>query len=269
MNDSELDRLLRRARATAPPSGSKARLRSRILSVAAVGGTLGEVARASAASKGSTVALAGKSGGGLLLGVLKWVAGGSALGLALASLASAVSESARSVSVAPHMVATAPPQAMPMAPVTTLQPTRAPEAAAPPPRSAVSRARVSAEAETGLPSIERETQLLSQVQRALGRGDARAALAVLDRYAAEFPHGALAEEAGAARAVAACSLGRGEQARSALDAFRRSYPRSPLLRRVSTACSDVEGHRDFETESANPTTQPNRLPPIGGSGSQQ
>src|SRR5205085_10643674 len=38
-----------------------------------------------------------------------------------------------------------------------------------------------------LPSIDRETALLGEAQRALRRGDARAALGWLDRYDQEFP----------------------------------------------------------------------------------
>lgn len=270
MNDSELDQLLGMARGTKPLPGAKARLRSRILAGAAVGGALGgATVRAAATGKGSAVSLAGKSAGGLALAVFKWVGGGVALGVALASLASAVGQRPREPAAVPRVAeSTAPHAPGSVAVAAPFASTPAPQAASAELRPEAPRARApTAEVEPSLPSIERETQLLSQAQRALGRGDAQAALGVLARYDAEFPRGALSEEAAAARAVAACSLGRKEQARAALAAFRSSYPRSPLLRRVTTACSDLEGHGDFETESPNPTTQPSKLPTIGGSGS--
>jgi hypothetical protein len=106
-----------------------------------------------------------------------------------------------------------------------------------------------------VPSIERETQLIADVQRALQRGDASAALGVLARYDAEFPRGALAEEAAAARAVSWCKLSTKAPARQALNAFRSNFSSSPLAARVSAACRSLDGHVDFELEPEGGATQ--------------
>ncbi len=113
----------------------------------------------------------------------------------------------------------------------------------------------SSSAETAVRSIERETVLLAEAQRALGRNDATAALGVLDVYAREFPGGALSEEASAAGTVSWCSLGRQVEGLRALGNFRTSYPGSPLQARVMAACSNLSSHDDFELESARPSTQ--------------
>ena len=97
--------------------------------------------------------------------------------------------------------------------------------------------------------------LIADVQRALQRGDATAALGVLARYDAEFPRGALAEEASAARAVSWCKLGTKAPARQALNAFRSNFSSSPLAARVSAACRSLDGHVDFELEPEGSATQ--------------
>jgi hypothetical protein len=90
-----------------------------------------------------------------------------------------------------------------------------------------------------LPSIERETELLTEAQRALQRGDTSSALTWLDRHDTEFPRGGLAEEALAARAVATCTLGQVELSQRIVAHFRRRYASSPLLPRVSSACGKL------------------------------
>ena len=112
-----------------------------------------------------------------------------------------------------------------------------------------------AASDAAVPSIERETQLIAEVQRALQRGDAEAALGGLARYDAEFPRGALAEEASAARAVSWCKLGTKAPAWQALTAFRSNFSSSPLAARVSAACRSLDGHVDFELELEGSATQ--------------
>jgi hypothetical protein len=85
-------------------------------------------------------------------------------------------------------------------------------------------------------SIARETELLAQVQRALQQGQAASALTLLKRYAAEFPHGMLEEEAIASRVVALCQFGRMDDAAHWRAEFFRRYPNSPLGGRVRNAC---------------------------------
>jgi hypothetical protein len=270
MNDSELDQLLQRARGTAPLPGRKAELRSRTLAAAAAGSALTLAASEAAAAGKIGVALAGsKASGGLLFGVLSWLAGGAALGLVVAAVSIGISERVREPAASSGAAAnsarfTTRPSAGAAAKLAIPRRAREIENAAPGPEAP--RARPVA-ADSGLPSIERETELLTEAQSALRRGDAPSALAALERYDAEFPRGALSEEAGAARAVTFCSLGRTALARRALDAFRRNYPNSPLLERVTSSCRDVEGRGDFETESGSVPTQPGKPSTVDGSGS--
>jgi hypothetical protein len=245
MNDLELEVLLRNARRVAPRSGLKERLRASVLSAAAVGGALAtgtaHAAGAAAASSGVTI-IAAKTP--LLWSALYALAAGAAVGgLVSAPFAMrapiAVSSSPSSRHAEPlrrlpparyeaasHTFGTDAPA---VAPLSSLSDPRQPSS---PPRAAPSNRFV--------PSIERETLLLTEAQSALQRGNARAALNWLDRYGAEFPRGALAEEALAARGVAWCSLGRKDLGEQTLRTFERTYPSSPLLPRLRAACRNLE-----------------------------
>lgn len=260
MNDPDLDQLLHRARGTAPRVGSKNRLRARILASAAAASVATVAAQATGASKtGALVVAAGKGSGGLLLSVLACVGGGVAIGLVVIGPALSSHGPAPALQTPPITAATEPSASAP-APAATLPPDWAtqPAGSASPTASSSSRALPSASAEARLPSIDRETSLLAEAQRALGRNDATTALRFLDVYDREFPGGALSEEASAARTVSWCSLGRKNEGLRALGRFRATYPGSPLLARVTAACSNLGGHDDFELESASPSTQSNR-----------
>jgi hypothetical protein len=88
----------------------------------------------------------------------------------------------------------------------------------------------------GAPSLSRETAMLASAQKALGRGQAQAALDLLEKYRATFPGGALREEAAGARILALCALGRRSEGERERQAFLIAYPTSPLSARVSAAC---------------------------------
>jgi hypothetical protein len=72
--------------------------------------------------------------------------------------------------------------------------------------------------------------------RAQLKGDPEKALNTLDRHAQLHPHGTLAEEQLAARALALCSLGRTAEARAVMAKLERVAPRSPHLLRVKSSC---------------------------------
>ena len=252
MNDPEVEELLQLARATAPCAGAKARLRAQVLAAGATGVAISAVTRQAAGK--SALGAASKAGGGLLVSVLACLAGGAVGGyLVLAAVT--------------PLLSPAPPKAAPVV-VRSPAPSAAPadvSVAQSPPVAASARASVSfsvaipvappAASDAAVPSIERETQLIADAQRALQRGDAGAALGVLARYDAEFPRGALAEEASAARAVSWCKLGTKAPARQALNAFRSNFSSSPLAARVSAACRSLDGHVDFELEPEGSATQ--------------
>lgn len=251
MNDPEVEKLLQLARATAPRVGAKARLRAQILAVGATGVAIGTVTGSAAGA--SALGAASKAGAGLIVSVLAWVAGGAVGGyLVMAAVTPLLSPVPKAV---PVVVRSPAPSAAPAdVPVTPSAPV-APPAREPVSISVVTPAAAPAASDAAVPSIQRETQLIADVQRALQRGDAQAALGVLARYDAEFPRGALAEEASAARAVSWCKLGTKEPARRALNAFRSNFSSSPLSARVSAACRSLDGHVDFELEPEGSATQ--------------
>ena len=80
-----------------------------------------------------------------------------------------------------------------------------------------------------------ETRHLREAHGALQSGDPKKALALLD----EPQGGQLGQERAAARVLALCQLGRGEEAESARAAFLREHPRSPLADRVRNGCSNA------------------------------
>jgi RNA polymerase sigma-70 factor (ECF subfamily) len=79
--------------------------------------------------------------------------------------------------------------------------------------------------------------LLESARAALGRGDAPAALALLERHELEFPTGTLVEERLAAKVLALCSLGRRDEAARAASRLLRMSPNSPLRARILDSCA--------------------------------
>jgi len=71
---------------------------------------------------------------------------------------------------------------------------------------------------------------------AIRQGDARAAIAALDREFPEGQAGALAPEAALVRVVAYCRLGQVQAARHAVDRFSLQFPDSPLIARMRNSC---------------------------------
>jgi hypothetical protein len=250
MNDPEVEELLQLARATAPRAGAKARLRAQVLAAGATGVAIGTATGQAAGALGA----AGKAGGGLLVSVLACLAGGAVGGYlvlaAVTPLLSAVPPKAEPAVVQSPAPSVAPAEVSVAQSAPVAASAREPVAF----REAVPVASPAA-SDAAVPSIERETQLIADVGRAQQRGDAEAALGGLARYDAEFPRGALAEEASAARAISWCKLDTKGPARQALNAFRSNFSSSPLAARVSAACRRLDGHVDFELELEGSATQ--------------
>ncbi len=80
-----------------------------------------------------------------------------------------------------------------------------------------------------LDGLREEQAPLDEARRDLDRGDALAALNATRSHAARFPQGALAEARDALRIRALVRLGRTDDARRELTAFRARYPHSLLL----------------------------------------
>jgi len=140
--------------------------------------------------------------------------------------------------VEPAPAPPAPPQQTtppaPMAPSNAPEsaPSDAPESApADAPESAPSNAPESAD------TLLAETRRLRAAHGALQGGDPARALALLSEPSASTEGQSLQEERAAARVLALCELGRGEEARAEAARFLAQNPGSPLADRVRNACS--------------------------------
>jgi hypothetical protein len=89
-------------------------------------------------------------------------------------------------------------------------------------------------------TVNAEVAALSAAQHALRSGDATGALARLDAYAAEFPHGTLRQEHSATRVLVLCALGRRDEARSEAQSFLQDAAQSPLAARIRASCAGGE-----------------------------
>jgi hypothetical protein len=107
----------------------------------------------------------------------------------------------------------------------------APEERPPEPRAASPGAARTADDTRSL-SVKQyatELRLLEPARSSLSRGDYAAALAALGQHRREFPDGQLSQEREALRVRALWGLGQKPAAMAAASAFRKRYPRSPLL----------------------------------------
>jgi hypothetical protein len=86
--------------------------------------------------------------------------------------------------------------------------------------------------------IAAEAKLVRDAHAALGAGDPRHALELLDHAeSASAREGPLRQERTAARIVALCALGRLEEARGLTRSFVNDWPQSPLVARLRAACA--------------------------------
>jgi ATP-dependent helicase YprA (DUF1998 family) len=85
-------------------------------------------------------------------------------------------------------------------------------------------------------TLAAEQALLDEAQRALA-GDAPAAIAILERHAARFPRGLLAEEREAMTVRALVATGRRDEARRRAAAFVATWPSSLFRGSVEAALS--------------------------------
>ncbi|AKV04287.1 hypothetical protein AKJ09_10950 [Labilithrix luteola] len=114
-----------------------------------------------------------------------------------------------------------------------------------PPAPAVS-VRSSPSAAPAASTFHEELALVEGARAALTRGDGQSALAILDRYDANFPSGALASEAAIARIEALARLGRADAARDAAQRFLAHNAASPYAARVRAILDRL---RDAEPSS--------------------
>jgi hypothetical protein len=235
MNPQHLDAksLIEAGRAERLSDAQRARTRARWELVAASA----SVAHGAAAAPHAAVA--GKAALGL--GIKAKVIAGLVV---LSGVGAAITVAApwRAAVVAPDAARVAAAVAPPRAPAASAE-IAAPPASAdtardePPVREAhaavVPHARPVGEASS---SLADEVKVLHDVQSALRAGQPARALAILDDAQSRHLGHDLAEERGAARVVALCDLGRGDEARQAARRFVRTWPASALRERVLATC---------------------------------
>ena len=111
--------------------------------------------------------------------------------------------------------------------------------ASPPSSASIEVPRVHAGAPPRLPRpvssndpLARELKALELAHRALAAHDPRSALALLDRYRAQFPGGSLSSEATVLRAQALLESGDRAGAQAVADAYVSAHPDSPYAKRL-------------------------------------
>jgi hypothetical protein len=242
----EAERLIREARGGDGPPPERLRAISRkLLPKLAAGGVVALSAAKATALTGAAAPLAAKAalGAGSLVSLL-FIGGAAGVVLVTASTLwrdSTPKPTPRETSVA---AATVSNSAVTRAPA--LERSAAVEPPQPPANEAPRLVPSSHVAE--LPgadpasALAAEVHLLNGAQHWIAAGDGPRALAIVDRYLAQYPQGALREELLAARVLALCLSGDHRAARSAARAFVADNPRSPQLPRLARSCAaDVEG----------------------------
>jgi hypothetical protein len=139
---------------------------------------------------------------------------------------------APALSLAPSAsVAPGPSLVPPSSPVSGPQPSLVPSSArparaAPPPR------------DVSAPDDGRgDVALVRSAYEALRAGEAARSLTLVDEHARRYPQSVLGEEREATRVLALCELGRADDARAALGAYRRAYPSGLHLQRLPPRCA--------------------------------
>lgn len=130
-------------------------------------------------------------------------------------------------------------------PATTAQapapdPTEKPAASAPKPASTEPRPSDPAATAEPVDSLQDEAKLLAAAHAELSRGNAGAALAILDQHAARYPRGTLAPERRATRAMALCKAGRTDEGRRELAVLYGADSKSPMAQKIDRACGKAQ-----------------------------
>jgi hypothetical protein len=223
-----------------PPEGAQEAVWAGILAALPVppppaqGSAGGGKAAAGKAAAAAKVGGAGAAGGGSILSAVLIGAGSAVVCIAAYAV---VTPSTPEPSPPPPMVAPSSEPGLapspPSPPVARPTPGE-PAAAASPSADPSADRRAPAEARAADPAAERETllreesRLVGEARAALRRGDAAAALGMLDQIRERFPGGVLAQEREALSIEALARSGRRDEAAARAAAFVKAYPASPL-----------------------------------------
>jgi hypothetical protein len=245
--DPEARRILSLARAARTPSAAdKARVERRLaVSAGVVAGSITTLAAGQAAANGTLTKVAA-------FGALKWWIGGSAMLVAVASVA------AVQLTPAPHEAAPAKPrhaaavaheapvvaapveaaepvQALPAPPVAGFDEAPVTVGEALPPPQRVHEHRRHHGAAVALPTGE--VELLHQAQVAWRSGQAKSALELVREHERRFPGSSLSIERDTLTVLSLCELGRKEQAARLARELLTRAPNSPLRSSVEESCA--------------------------------
>lgn len=247
----DAESLFRAGRQLTPPTGHKDLLRSRILQIE-TGVGLGSTAALAKASPLKLVVF--KAGvfvlaSSLVLAAFRLLQGDAAreehsvtqAAPALVALAPSATSSAL-IEQAPHVSPEATADAHAIGALQTAKAASGLEENPSPSRLAGKASTLAARSfkRPAMPSaddLSAELELLKRAQEALTSGNAVAAISLLDQHAKQFPASRLAHERRATRIFALCALGdRAADGRTQARAFLADFPKSPLARRVRSAC---------------------------------
>lgn len=91
--------------------------------------------------------------------------------------------------------------------------------------------------ESPIDRLEEEMALMSEARRALGRGDARKALNLLNQHGREFPNGEFKRERVVSRVTAMCALGQPEAAKRVAKRYLKTDSTSVHAQRIEHSCA--------------------------------
>lgn len=234
---TEVERQLLRAGGAEQPDSKMIQRAAAALGVSASVVTVAQVSVAgtqAAAAAGKAAAVA------VPLGFGKWLAVAGMLGAASYGTYQVMREPARAPSVVRPAPVVAP---APVAPAPVAVPPAAAEVtpSTEPARSAEARPSAHAEPQAGYSSVADEVKAIARARAAVGRGDAKAALAELDSYDRRFASGALRQEATLLRVQALELKGDRKAAQALGERFIQANPNSPHQERVRGLLSGAAG----------------------------
>ena len=99
------------------------------------------------------------------------------------------------------------------------------------------RPKVVSADDSSIDRLEEEMALMSEARRALGRGDARKALELLNKHGREFPKGEFQRERVVSRVTALCALGQKDAARRVAKRYLEKDSSSVHAQRISQTCA--------------------------------
>lgn len=238
-----------------PTVADRDRVRARVMSKIATAGAAAAIATATTKAAGNAAAGTAAAGAGTLgtaaaatgttAGIVKAVVIGTLAGVCALG-ASQVTPKAppEAPRVTASAVVTSAPVARPEPPK-VVEAAPKPVASTPePPEQRVARPEPKPSGSAGMRG---EIEVLKEAQRAIAAGQTDRAMALLDEHAQRWKGGALAEERLAARAIALCEAGRGDEARRAAARFLAEAKSSPLEPSVRAACAAVLSAKGRET----------------------